>query len=540
MKRQAHPITAAPVLARISDYVVHHAGLAPAREALVNGSLRISYAQLHDQVQACSRALLQAGVAKGDRVAMLGAPAPDFFIVFLAATQIGAIWLGLNPKYRYDELLYVIGDARPKVLVASARIGDRDYREELQRLREACPEVTTLVLFGEDLLDGAIRHADFIEDGLAMPAAAVHRAAQEVAPLDPALIVYTSGSSGSPKGAMLSHRGLCFGNSIQGREFGVELPRAVCPFPINHIACVGDTCCTTLIRGGTLVFMAQFDARAVLRCIEAERINLWIGVPTMFILALRELEARPFHLVSLETIVWGGAAMPPEAIRQLTKLGARMVTLYGLTETTTDMSFTPPEATLQELAETVGRPAPEFPCRIVADDGRTCAPGEAGEIQFQGDFVMLGYYLRPQATREAFTADGWLRSGDLGSLDAQGQLRFIARKSEMFKSGGYNVYPREIEAVLEQFPGVTLAAVIGVPDALYQEVGVAYVLGAAGATLSVTELDAFCRGRLANYKIPKRFHLCNELPMLPVGKVDKVALRSRAAAVLASNDAKAP
>jgi acyl-CoA synthetase (AMP-forming)/AMP-acid ligase II len=479
MKR-APAITAAPVLDRIGDYVAHHAALAPEREALVAGARRISYAQLHEQVQACARALLQAGISKGDRVAMLGAPAPEFFIVFLASTQIGAVWVGLNPKYQYDELLYVINDAQPKVLLAPARIGRRDYLGDLQRLQQACPAIGTLVLFGEQPATGAMLHADFIAAGQSTPATAVDRAAQAVKPLDAALIVYTSGSSGSPKGAMLSHRGLCFGNAIQGREFGVALPRAVCPFPINHIACVGDTCCTTLIRGGSLVFMEQFDARAVLRCIDAERINLWIGVPTMFILALRELDALQPDLSSLETIVWGGAAMPPEAIRQLALLGARMVTLYGLTESTTDMSFTPPEATLQALAETVGRPAPEFPCRVVADDGRLCAPGEAGEIQFKGDFVMLGYHGRPQATREAFTADGWLRSGDLGSLDAEGQLRFIARRSEMFKSGGYNVYPREIEAVLEQLPGVALAAVIGVPDPLYQEVGEAHVLCAAG------------------------------------------------------------
>lgn len=520
-----------PLLETIADYVDHHAALAPQREALMGQGLRLDYRALQHEVQQCARALLQAGVAKGDRVAMLGPPAPGFFIVFLATTQIGAIWLGLNPKYRYDELHYVVDDARPVLLFAHARIGERGYADELQRLRAACPWVRALVTMDDEAVDGATPYAAFIAAGRAQPPGALAQARQAVAALDPALIVYTSGSSGRPKGALLSHRGLCFGNRIQGREFGVVQPRTVCPFPINHIACVGDTCCTTLILGGTLVFMAQFDACALLQCIAAERISLWIGVPTMFLLALREIDALAPDLSSLQTLVWGGAAMPREAIARLATLGARMVTLYGLTETTTDMSFTPPGASVDELADTVGRPAPEFPCRIVDAQGQPCAAGVPGEIQFKGDFVMLGYHGRPEATRAAFTDDGWLRSGDIGSLDAQGRLRFISRLSEMFKSGGYNVYPREIEAVLEQIPGVQLAAVVGVPDPLFQEVGEAWVLCAPGSTLAEAELEHHCRTHLANYKVPKRFHRCRELPMLPVGKVDKVALRRRAEAV---------
>jgi acyl-CoA synthetase (AMP-forming)/AMP-acid ligase II len=177
----------------------------------------------------------------------------------------------------------------------------------------------------------------------------------------------------------------------------------------------------------------------------------------------------------------------------------------------------------------VGRPPPEYPCRIVREDGSPCAAGEAGEIQFKGEFNMLGYFNRPEATAAAFTADGWLRSGDIGYFRADGNLVFVARMSEMFKSGGFNVYPREIEEVIEQHPSVALAGVVDVKDPLFGEVGEAHVLLRPGCAATAAEILDFCRARLANYKVPKRVILRDELPMLPVGKVDKALLRRQAA-----------
>lgn len=527
-------LEAAPVLTRITDYAHHYAQVAPLREAVVCGARRMTYAQLSAEVEECARALLAAGVGKGDRVAMLALPSPEFFVVFLAATGIGAIWLGLSPRYHIDEYRYLVGDATPKVIFTLATFEGRDYRPDLATLRREYPCVETLVAVDEPI-DGAISYADFLKSGDRISSARYREASAAVDRLDPALIVYTSGSTGKPKGAMLSHYGLCFGNAIQGREFGVDVPRAVCPFPINHVACVGDTCCTTLIRGGTLVFMARFDADAVMEVIERERISLWIGVPTMFILAASRPGFTDRDLSSLETIVWGGAAMPRDEIIRFKKLKVRLVTLYGLTESTSDMTFTLPDADVDELAETVGRPPKEYPCRIVKPEGAVCAIGEPGEIQFKGEFNMLGYYNKPDATRDAFTADGWLRSGDIGYWRADGNIVLIGRMSEMFKSGGFNVYPREIEDVIVAHPAVALAAVIGVPDPLYQEVGEAYVLANPGAKVTAEELAAYCKERLANYKVPKRFFVRNELPMLPVGKIDKPLLKRQAIAALSSD-----
>ncbi len=527
-------IQAAPVLTRITDYAHHYAALAPDREAIVCGERRLTYKDLAREVDRCSRALLAAGVKKGDRVAMLALPSPEFLVVFLATTGIGAIWLGLSPRYHIDEYRYLIGDACPKVVFSIATFEGRDYRPDLAQLGQEFACIEKIVAL-DDKIEGACSLKDFLTPGDTISPASYQSATEAVEPNSPALIVYTSGSTGKPKGAMLSHYGLCFGNAIQGREFGVDVPRAVCPFPINHVACVGDTCCTTLIRGGTLVFMTRFDAEAVVDVIEAERISLWIGVPTMFILAADRPGFFSRDLSSLQTIVWGGAAMPRDQIIRFQQIGARLVTLYGLTETTSDMTFTSPEAGVDELADTVGRPPAEYACRIVSADGGECAVGMPGEIQFKGPVNMLGYYNRPQETRAAFTRDGWLRSGDIGYWTEGGNITLVGRMSEMFKSGGFNVYPREIEDVIEAHPAVALTAVIGVPDPLFQEVGEAYVVLNTGHKATEAGLMEHCKERLANYKVPKRFFIRTELPMLPVGKIDKPLLKRQAIALLAQS-----
>lgn len=514
-------IPMAPVLERISDYPAHFAAIAPNREAVIFGARRLTYAELAARIRMCGKALMAAGVARGDRVALLGNPSPEFLTVFLATASIGGLWLGLSPRYKIDEYRYLLDDARPRVLMAISEFEGRDYRVDLDALAAEMPFIETRLDLAD--LDAFLRSGDGVSD-------TDYDARRDgTTGRDAALIVYTSGSSGKPKGAVLSHHGLSFGNAVQGRAFGVDLPRAICPFPINHVACVGDTCCTTLIRGGTLVFLERFDPRIVLSTIERERISLWIGVPTMFILAADTPEFGKTDLSSLAAMIWGGAPMPRDYIARLAALGVRLVTLYGLTETTSDMTFTDPDADVDTLAETVGRPAPEYSCRIVRDDGTPCADGEEGEFQFRGDFVMLGYFNRPEESRAAFTDDGWLRSGDLGYRRADGNLVFAARKSEMFKSGGFNVYPREIEDVIETHPDVALAGVIGVPDPLYREVGEAYILRRAGSPLDAGAVSQWCRERLANYKVPKRFFVRDELPMLPVGKIDKARLKREAA-----------
>jgi acyl-CoA synthetase (AMP-forming)/AMP-acid ligase II len=232
---------------------------------------------------------------------------------------------------------------------------------------------------------------------------------------------------------------------------------------------------------------------------------------------------------SLRAILFEGAPMPANLIAELQSLGGTVFTTWGLTEATCSVTYTAPGDGIEVLASTVGRPAPTYEVRIAAVEGHAAAGGAVGEILVRGPCVMAGYYGRPEATAAAIDAAGWLHSGDLGWFDADGRLRLVGRLKDMYKSGGYNVFPREVELVLESHPSVALAAVVAVSDPLYHEVGCAFLIPRPQHSLDAAEVAAFCRQRLANYKVPKRIFVRDALPMLAIGKIDKAALRQEAA-----------
>jgi fatty-acyl-CoA synthase len=330
---------------------------------------------------------------------------------------------------------------------------------------------------------------------------------------------------------MISHHGLVHCSKVQWERWRTREPlRILCNFPINHVACTGDVCSYALVAGGTIVFMESFDPAGTLDAIERERLNVWGGVPTMLQLCAAVPDFDRRDLSSVELILWSGAAAPRSLLERLSCRGAKLATSYGMTETTGSVTYSDPGADLDTLAETIGRPHPSYQVRLAKEDGRPCAAGEEGEIQVRGDFIMLGYWNRPDATAAAIEADGWLHTGDVAVAREDGNWRIVGRRSQMYKSGGYNVYPREIEIALESHPAVAMAAVVPVPDPLYQEVGHAFVVPRGAAEPAEEELRAFLRERLANYKVPKRLFVRGQLPMLPVGKVDRVRLAAEAAA----------
>ncbi len=523
-----------PLLERISDYVAWYAAHSPKVEALVLGARRINYAQLAFEVDGVSRALLAAGVRPGDRVATLATPHPDFFIVFLAVSSIGAIWIGLNPRYRRDELEFVLTDSRPTLVFTRTRIGEREYAADIAGLQGTLPSARWIVLGGDPVVHDSIPYMDFIATAAQMNSVALAQARARVRAADPALIIYTSGSTGRPKGALLPHRGLALCCVVQHRYWSTAGLRTLNFFPINHIGCVGDIACFTLITGGCTVFLEQFSSAECLALIAAERITLWAGVPTTFLLTLRDPAFARADLASVQKIVWSGAAASADLVDALIGLGKWVGTSYGLTETVGSVTFTAGNSSRAVLIESVGHPPPEYPFRIIDAAGCLVATGALGEIQIRGDFLMIGYWERPEATAAAFDVDGWFRTGDLGCWLPDGNVALAGRRTEVFKSGGYNVYPREIEQVLERYPGVRLAAVVAVPDSIFGHVGHAFVIPESQATVAACELDEHCRGHLANYKVPKRITVTVDPPMLPIGKIDKRALALRAAADSAS------
>lgn len=516
------------LLHRISDYAAWFANATPDAAALVLAGKATSYAQLNASVDALAKALLAAGIGKGDRVATLQSPHPDYVTAWLATASIGAIWVGLNPRYQTAELVYVIKDALPRLLITRTQISGRSYTSEIRALKMASSSLEQIVAFAEDpASEGITAMSSFLEAGNAITDQALKAAREECGGRDPCLIVYTSGSTGMPKGALLHHEGIA-AFALAQNEIWPAIPHNNLNFlPVNHIGCVCDITAPCLVAGGTLHFMEQFDPSLATRMIETENLTVWGSVPSVFALQMATPEYQTTDMSSLQIILWEGAAMPEAMIIELLKIGPPMATNYGMTESVSGITVTPPTRDLDILANSVGEAFPGVDVRLLDLEGREVADGEPGEVTFKSRYAFLGYWNRPEATAESFTAEGYFKSGDLAIKRPDGRYRVVGRLKEMYKSGGYNVYPREVELVLEQHPAVVMAAVVATDDILWQEVGVAFVT--LSRDIDTTSLDAWCRDRLANYKIPKRIIIEPNMPLLPIGKIDKVTLKTRAA-----------
>lgn len=519
-----------PDFSLLSDYVFHHAGVQPEQEAMVFAGQRIRYQDLARDIRSCARGLLAKGLARGDRVAMLSTPRPEHVVVFLATTMIGGIWIGLNPRHRGEELGHVIDDAKPRILFSICEFRERSYRQDLAQLKAEFDFLQTIVTLDEAISGLSTDYSDFLRSAPldAQAADRLEQAERAVETNDAAVVIYTSGSTGRSKGAVLSHRSLIVGYSVQYEHWPASPLRTINNLPINHIASLGDLTTFSLMTGGTIVFMDHFSAADTLELLEREKITFLQQFPTQLQLILDVPRFPEFDLSSLQIIAWGGASASRDLVRRLGDIGARLYNSYGMTECGAPILFTDDGAGIDILAETVGRPDPRFSVRIVDQAGQPVPPGQAGEIQLRGEIMMLGYLNRPEETAEVFSFDGWFRSGDVAVCLPDGNFKLVGRLKEMFKSGGYSIFPREIEMLLERHPIIATAVVIAVPDPLYQEVGCAFLLAKPESPKDLSDVIGYARARLANYKIPKRFEFVDRLPLLPNGKIDRQSLLARA------------
>jgi len=515
-----------PDLSLLSDYAYYWAECCCDREALVLNDERMSYGELARQVRALSKALLHAGVAKGDRVAMLVSSRPEFYVALLATVDIGAVWLGLHPRYTLPEFRHVLAESQPKILLAFTNIEGRNYQAELEVLCNEFACVEGVVTY-DDSVAYAQALSEFVESGAGVSDAALRCARESVAPTDSAVIIFTSGSTGAPKGALLSHASLVGGGRMQNQHWPSDAMRLLQTMPPNHIGCIGMSTSHALVCGGTIVFMEQFSPGRLLDVIERERITFLPHSPAVFNFIINEESFARRDLSSIEYLIWAGAPMMHNLIKRLRATGAHLGTAFGMTELGAYVSYSDRDAPYDVLAASIGRPEPAYQLRLGDADGNSVAHGTEGEIQARGDWLMNGYFNHPELTRAAYTPDGWFRTGDIALEREDGNWTLVGRLKEMFKSGGYNVYPREVEIAIESHPSVAMAAVLGVADELWHEVGYAFVQPSADTTLDANTLDAWCRERLANYKIPKRFEFVDELPRLPIGKIDKQSLKRR-------------
>ena len=518
-------MTALPVDARrIGQCVRFHAAREPGREAAVHGTTRLSYRDLDHTVTRWARALLAAGVTRGDRVASLTPPSTEWLAIMLGTTEIGAIWTGYHPRYRIPEFRHVTQLAEPTVLIAFRRLHGRDYAEELTTLEAENPSVRHLVMLDEPL-EGGVMAPEFLARGEIGSERSLDAARNAVGPDDTAVLIFTSGTTGRPKAAMITHRALLTGAAVENAHWPMHRPRVLHMMPVNHIAGVGMTGVFGLYVGGTLVFQDRFDPGDLLRLLEEERIDHVLGSPVQFHMMANHPDLGSRDLSRLKFITWGGAPMAADLVARLHALPGELRTSFGMTELGLYVTYTEPGIDLDTLSRTIGKPHPGFDIRVADASGVIAGPGEQGEIQARGDWLLAGYFRDPEATADAYTADGWFRTGDVVKVWPDGNLEIVGRTREMFISGGFNIYPREVEIVIEAHPGVGLVAVLGVPDETFGEVGHAFVEPKPGKALNAAALQAWCRERLANYKTPKRFEIRAELPRLPIGKIDKQALK---------------
>ena len=507
---------------RLHDYLRRWAAERPDADAVITPYRRMTWSELLADVDACAAALCAAGVQPGDRVATLATPGDGFLVTFLATATVGGIWVGLNPRYAEPELDAVVARVAPTLVFFSAVIEGRGYRSWASALPD---DVSTIAFEAPSGEDGVVAYGEFIASGGAVTREALDARADSVQAQDACLIVFTSGSTGTPKGAVISHGALIGASETQLAAWPAEPLRVLNNLPINHIGCVGDLGCYALVGGGTLVFTPRFDPAASLWAIDEEKVTVWGQVPTMFQLTLDAPVFSAGRLDSLQMIFWGGAHATPALIARLRELCPRVATSWGQTETVGSITFTDPDAPFP--ADSVGRVAAPYELRIVSGDGRALPAGEKGEIQVRTPWGMTEYWRDSAATAEVILEDCWRRTGDVGELSSSGELKLAGRVHDVFKSGGYNIYPPEIEEALAAHPRVLQCSVVGAPDDVFGTVAVAFFVP-KGAPPAEDDLRAHLRDRLANYKVPKRLIPVAELPRLPNGKIDKGTLRRQA------------
>jgi len=513
----------------------------PERDALVEHATgrRWSYAELAKEIEAVALGLRDLGVTKGDRVGIWAPNCAEWTFVQYATAKLGAILVNINPAYRVHELEYVLNQAGVATIVATPEFKTSDYAVMIEEVRPKCPALRDVVLIGQDTW------TSMVDAGRQADASVLAEIEETLSADDPINIQYTSGTTGFPKGATLSHHNILNNGYFVGELCGyTEADRICIPVPFYHCfgMVMGNLAATS--HGACMVIPAPaFEPAATLAAVAAERCTSLYGVPTMFIAELAEPDFESYDLGSLRTGIMAGSPCPVEVMKQvIERMGMSEVTIcYGMTETSPVSTQTRADDSVERRVSTVGRVHPHLEVKVVSPDtGRSVARDEPGELCTRGYSVMLGYWEQPDKTAEAIDPARWMHTGDLAVMDDEGYLNITGRIKDMVIRGGENVYPREIEEFLYTHPEILDAQVIGVPDERYGEELMAWVRMRDDAEpITAEALREFCTGRLAHYKIPRYVHVVDEFPMTVTGKVRKVQMRSEAVELLGLQDAAA-
>lgn len=518
-------------------------------------NLRYSYREFRDECNRCARALLALGVKTGDRVGIWAPNCAEWTITQFATAKIGAILVNINPSYRLHELEYALNHSGTQVLVLQGRFKTSEYAQMILELApelrnsqpgklraQRLPELRQVICLDPDLTQGGMlswpemmgRHDQISQASLEEIQAALQFD-------DPINIQYTSGTTGAPKGATLSHHNILNNGFFVARGINLtDQDRMVIPVPLYHCfgMVMGNLGCVT--HGATMIYPNDgFDPETTLKAVTEEKATALYGVPTMFIAELEHPDFGSFDLSSLRTGIMAGSNCPIEVMKRvISKMNMRDVTIgYGMTETSPVSLQTKTDAPLEKRVSTVGTVHPHLEVKLVDPaNGQVVPKGERGELCTRGYSVMLGYWNNDEATQKAIDRAGWMHTGDLAVMDQEGYVAITGRIKDMIIRGGENIYPREIEEFLYTHPAISDVQVIGVPDAKYGEAVMAWVKLQEGQTLAEDELRKFCEGQIAHFKIPRYFKFVDEFPMTVTGKIQKFRMREISTDELHLND----
>ena len=504
----------------------------PDREAVVDvtAGVRLTYAELDARIDEVARGLMARNIAKDDRVGIWTPSCLEWFLVQYATARIGAILVNINPSYRTHELAFVLNHGGVKMLISAVSFRSSDYRGMIGEVRDAVDTLNDVVFIDDPSWDTLIAGSSAID-----PSAVLERSAGLTAG-DPINIQYTSGTTGFPKGATLSHSNILNNGFFVGEICGYSERDRICvPVPFYHCfgMVMGNLASTS--HGACVVIPAPgFDPVLTLQAVQAEKCTSLYGVPTMFIAELGVPDFATYDLSTLRTGIMAGSPCPAEVMKRvISEMNMPEVTIcYGMTETSPVSTQTRADDSLDRRVSTVGTVHPHVDVKVIDPlTDELVDTGTPGELCTRGYSVMIGYWHEPEKTAEVLR-DGWMHTGDLAEMDDEGYVSIVGRIKDMVIRGGENIYPREIEEFLYTHPDIVDAQVIGVPNDKYGEELMAWVQLKDGTTLDASALREFCTGRLAHYKIPRYVHVVDEFPMTVTGKIRKVQMREEAVTLL--------
>jgi len=518
----------------LSDYLEKAASSFPDKEAIIYKNKRISYGEFLTNVRNLAKSFLEMGVKKGDRIAVLMPNCPEYLYTYMASSLVGAVVVGINPLYKGPEIAYILNNSLPKVMVMIDEHRQINYQKMIREY--IFPGIIPfLVLHNTQHKKPIIRKTYLLDDLIYNDNGIKDERLDErkklISPDDGILVIYTSGTTGKPKGAVLTHNNIIstISEEVREWEFSTE-DRVLLHLHISHIGGASELFIAALMKSAAVIIMDHFNPVDALELIQKEKVTFLGQVPTMFTMMLNVTEFPKYDLSSIRMCAVAGAPTPPDLMMKLFTIGKGNVrTAYGLAETSGLVTYTHPDDSPEKLMETVGRPTKGFSIKIVDGDRAELPDGETGEVAIKGNGVIKEYFELPAETEKVIDKDGWFFTGDIGMKDKEGYLKLIGRKKDMINTGGFTVYPLEIENKLMKHPLIQLAAVCGVPNPVLGETGRAYIVTRDGNTLKHSEVISFLEKHLAEFKIPEQFVFRKSLPLTLTGKVEKRVLQEEIA-----------